>query len=136
MKFLISPVKLTSFTVNNDRTGQTARISKLVCAFVVRMRQNQIFSRRGPRKIGFLVLCVEFNPCKPNGIFHYYQLDRFISVLRVVRWYFFHFYSNFDRTFSKQTVETLVRRRVLRRLIWVCTVAYIYDCRTYYLCIF
>ena len=31
----------------------------------------------------------------------------------------FHFYSNFDRTFCEQTVETLIRRRGLRRLIWV-----------------
>ena len=34
----------------------------------------------------------------------------------------FHFYSNFDRTFCKQTVEILIRRRFLRRLVWVCTV--------------
>ena len=33
----------------------------------------------------------------------------------------FHFYSYFNRTFWKQTVETQIRRRVLRRLIWVCT---------------
>ena len=31
-------------------------------------------------------------------------------------------YSNFKRTFFKQTVETLIRRRVLWRLIWVCNV--------------
>ena len=43
----------------------------------------------------------------------------------------FHFYSNFNRTFCEQTVETLIRRRVLglhclpvshkkdTRLIWV-----------------
>ena len=34
----------------------------------------------------------------------------------------FHFYSNFDRIFCKQTVETLIRRSILRRLIWVCFV--------------
>ena len=34
----------------------------------------------------------------------------------------FPFYSNFNRIFCKQTVETLIRRRFLRRLIWVCTV--------------
>ena len=34
----------------------------------------------------------------------------------------FHFYSNFKRNFSKQTVENLTRRRLLRRLIWFCTV--------------
>ena len=30
--------------------------------------------------------------------------------------------SNFNRTFSKKTVETLIRRRVLQCLVWVCTV--------------
>ena len=34
----------------------------------------------------------------------------------------FHFEFIFDRHFYKQTVKTLTRRRVLRRLIWVCTV--------------
>ena len=34
----------------------------------------------------------------------------------------FHFYSNFKRHFCKQTVENLIRRPVLRRLIWFCTV--------------
>ena len=34
----------------------------------------------------------------------------------------FHFYSNFNRIFCKQTVETLIRRRILRRLIRGCTV--------------
>ena len=34
----------------------------------------------------------------------------------------FHLCSNFDRIFCKQTVETLIRHRVLRRLTWVCTI--------------
>ena len=34
----------------------------------------------------------------------------------------FHFIQNYNRTFCKQTVETLIRRRVLWRLIWVCVV--------------
>ena len=34
----------------------------------------------------------------------------------------FHCYSNSNRIFCEQTVETLIRRRVLRRLIWVCVV--------------
>ena len=34
----------------------------------------------------------------------------------------FHFYSNFKRTFCKQMVEKLIRRRDLRRLIWFSTV--------------
>ena len=33
-----------------------------------------------------------------------------------------HFHSHFDRIFCKQTVGTLIRRSVLRRLIWVCNV--------------
>ena len=62
-----------------------------------------------------------FSPLLPNGISRLYQLDRSVSVLRVVGCFFFHFYSNFNITFFQQTVETLIRRRVLRRLIWVCT---------------
>ena len=34
----------------------------------------------------------------------------------------FHFYSNFKRKFCNQTVENQIRRRILRRLIWFCTV--------------
>ena len=37
-----------------------------------------------------------FNPFKPNGIPYYSQLDRSVSVLRGVGWYF-SFFSNFDR---------------------------------------
>ena len=33
-----------------------------------------------------------------------------------------HLYSNFNRTFSKQTLETLIRRHVLWRLVWICTI--------------
>ena len=36
--------------------------------------------------------------------------------------FFFHFYSNFKRNFCRQTVDNLIRRRVLRRLIWFCNV--------------
>ena len=34
----------------------------------------------------------------------------------------FRFCPNSERTFCKQTVETLIRRRVLRRLVWIYTV--------------
>ena len=34
----------------------------------------------------------------------------------------FHFHSNFNKTFCKQTVKTLIRRRVLRRVVRVCTI--------------
>ena len=33
----------------------------------------------------------------------------------------FHFYSNYNRTFCKQAVETQIGRHPLSRLIWVCT---------------
>ena len=36
--------------------------------------------------------------------------------------YIFHFYSNFQRKFCKQTVENLIRRCIVLRLIWFCTV--------------
>ena len=57
----------------------------------------------------------------PNVFPQSYQTDQSISVLRVVGWYF-SFYSDFKRNFCKQTVENLIRRRILRRLIWFCTV--------------
>ena len=44
-----------------------------------------------------------------------FQLDQSFSVLRAVVWYFS---SNFNRTFCKQIVETLIRCSVLRHLIW------------------
>ena len=39
----------------------------------------------------------------------------------------FHFYSNFKCNFCKQTVKNLIRRGILQRLIWFCTV---YRCPT------
>ena len=35
---------------------------------------------------------------------------------------FFHFNSNFDQAFCKQTVKTLVLHHIIWHLIWVCTV--------------
>ena len=59
------------------------------------------------------------NPFMPNDFPPQYQLD-------LVRIYFelkgCWVDSNFESTFCKQTVEALIRPRVLRRLIWVCTV--------------
>ena len=46
------------------------------------------------------------NPFKPNEISNPYQLDESVSVLRVVGWYFQFFFSNFNRKFCKETVET------------------------------
>ena len=43
---------------------------------------------------------IALNPFKPNGISHHNQLEH-------------HFYSNFNRTFCKQFVETLIKHRIL-----------------------
>ena len=61
------------------------------------------------------------NPFMPDGISHYYQLVRSITILRVVGWNFSSLFKS-NRNFCWQTVETLIRRHVLWRLIWVCTV--------------
>ena len=61
------------------------------------------------RKVGCLLY---FNPCMPNVFSHPYQLDQSISNFWVVG-FFFNFYSKFKRNFCKQTVENLIRRRVL-----------------------
>ena len=58
------------------------------------------------------------NPFIPNVFSHPYQLDESISNFRVVGWYF-SFLFKYNRNFSKQTVENLIRRRVLWRLIWL-----------------
>ena len=65
----------------------------------------------------------ELHPLMPNGFSHYYQLYEAISNLRVV-WESVQsqFYSNFNSIFCKQTVHNLIRRRVLRHLIWSYTV--------------
>ena len=63
----------------------------------------------------------KLNPFKPNEVSHCYQLEQSIFVSIDVGWHF-SFYSNFNRTFCKQTVETLVRRRILWRLVWICIV--------------
>ena len=71
--------------------------------------------------IKYIYTHFDFNPFMPNKFSRPYQLDESISNFRVVGWYF-HFYSNFKRNFCKQTVENLIRRHVLRCLIWFCTV--------------
>ena len=62
------------------------------------------------------------NPHLPNELTHPYQLDESIFHLRSVWCTFFHFYHIFDRNSCEQTVQTLIRRRVLWHLIWVCIV--------------
>ena len=53
------------------------------------------------------------NPFQPIGFSHYHKLGQSISVLKVVWWYF-------ENIISKHTVETQVRRCVVRHLIWIC----------------
>ena len=43
------------------------------------------------------------------------------SVVRGVGWYF-SFSLNLNRTFCKQRVETLIRSRIVQRLVWACTI--------------
>ena len=54
----------------------------------------------------------------PNGISHPPQLDESILNLRVV----FQIHLKFKGTFCKQTMQNLIRRRILQHLIWFCTV--------------
>ena len=61
------------------------------------------------------------SPFKPNGVSHSSPMDQSISVLRIVSGMFL-FDWNFKTTFCVQTVDTLIRRCVLRRLIWICNV--------------
>ena len=61
----------------------------------------------------FLSLCVSllFNPFKVNGFSQLYQLEEFTSYLGLLGG-ISHFHSNFNRTFCRQTMENLIRRRV------------------------
>ena len=65
-----------------------------------------------------------FNPFKQIGHAYPYQLDQSISVLRCVG-AVFNFYSNFDIISCNQTVETLIIRFVLWRLIWFAVFAFV-----------
>ena len=69
------------------------------------------------------------NPFKPNGTSRSYQLNQSSSILRVVGLYF-SFYSHFNRTLNKQTVEALIRCPKMWRLVWVCTVCILLTKRT------
>ena len=72
-------------------------------------------------KTNVATLNIPFNPFMLNVFSHPYQLDESISNFSVIGWYF-SVLLKFIRNFCKQTVENLIRRRVLRRLIWFCTV--------------
>ena len=95
------------------------------------VKQHSLFSPNIPKyylHVGcWSITTFEFifkfiNPFMQNVCSHPYQLDESISNFRVVGWYFSFFYSNYKRNCCQQTVENLIRRRVLRRLVCFCTV--------------
>ena len=111
----------------SDRRAANAQTHLCISVDSIEPSPLAKYERRGRlrSKLRFIVTlsscsCM-LKPFKPNGISCPYQLEQFISLLRVDGWYF-SFYSNFDKTFCKQRVENLIRRRFLRRLILVCTV--------------
>ena len=57
---------------------------------------------------------------KINVLPRLYHLGLSISNIRIVGW-LFYYYSNFDRRLCSPTVKNLIRRRIMRRLIMVCT---------------
>ena len=65
---------------------------------------------------------IKLNSNKPNGFSHPYILRESICHLRCVRCIFFIFCSLYNWKSCKQTVKTLIRRRIMRCLIWFCTV--------------
>ena len=62
-----------------------------------------------------------FNPYKPNEFSISSNWMSSFTTLGILGG-IFHFHSKFDRILCKQTLETLIRHRILWRLIWVCTV--------------
>ena len=118
--------KIGMIKAESSTSYESHTFAKTVCGSVLlKIERTQV-------QISQLMLFLTsgFNPFKPNRISHCSQLDQSISVLRVVGWYFSFFFSNFKRNFCKQTSENLIRRRILRRLIWFCTVCWCSTKRT------
>ena len=69
--------------------------------------------------------CLKFgkslNPFKQNGSFHAFQVEKFISVLRAVKWYV-PFYSKCIRTLCKQSMENLIRRKDMWHHVLFCAI--------------
>ena len=64
---------------------------------------------------------IYFNPFKPMEfpiLINWIRSFPFKGLLCFI----FYFYSNLNRTFSKQMVETLIRHHMLQRLVWVCII--------------
>ena len=62
-----------------------------------------------------------FLSCLYSLRFASHRISHSIGPVRFRFWYFSILF-NFNRIFYKKTMETLIRRCVLQRLVWVCTV--------------
>ena len=101
----------------SEDSDQSVRMSRLTL----------VFTRIGFCHIMAQIWCVAIvkvvliSPFKPNVLSYLVRCTSLFQILGVFG-DSFRFYSNSNRTLCEQTVETLIRRRVLRRLIWVCAV--------------
>ena len=102
---------------------------QIVTGILICVHVNYVSTRLSSLINLFLTL----NPFNPKRIAKSYQLDHSISVLRVVVGIFRLYYFLIEST--KQTVETLIRRRVPRSLILVCTVCLCPTKMAYNFCI-
>ena len=58
LKFACRKFSYATFQKDDNKgVDQTARTRRLICAFVVRMQQNEGFSRRGPQNASY-TLCI------------------------------------------------------------------------------
>ena len=126
----------------NKGADQTARMRRLFCVFVGRVQQWQVVAHRGPSNrprheklyfSGLATTCDSILAAKLQRLAKILEFWTHLSRMKFptfINWAnpfpyegllcdIFLFYSNSNRTLCKQTVETLIRRRVLRHLIWV-----------------
>ena len=89
---------------------QTARMCKLIWTFTVR-----ICLKTRVR----MPLSQHFHPFMPNELFYNHSMHRSISNIRGVWLVLYYYHVLYKFVFLMQIVQTLIRRRVLRRPIWV-----------------
>ena len=84
--------------------------------------QKRCFSHQGFTVISLLWILSKFNSFMPNRLFYLNSLDRSISCIRSV-WLVFYHYPVLEKLLNlMQAMYTLIRRCILRHLIWVYTV--------------
>ena len=110
--YLLVPTVVTHRATSED-SDQSGRMSRLTWVFT---RIGFVKSRLKYGVCRLLRLCLlRMNFTISSGSTSLFQnLGVFGDIFR--------FYSNSNRTLCERRVETLIRRRVLRRLIWVCGV--------------